>query len=203
MGLIFFLRHAQTHPVMTTPPNRWKLSEIGSKNAIQLVPNLIKNLNEFHCLDNLSLWSSTESKSFDTLLPLSDALNLSIEKDPIFNELHSNYLPEKNRTIYLEKKRKLFTDFARDTTNLQQNPISDIYTPLKKFDNRIEVLQTKFSHLNHLICSHGTILTMFASVKLNINSHPDVMYNKWLNLPFCAFAVLSPNQFFRDFTPFL
>ncbi len=191
---ILLLRHAPTQLELHIPPNQWQLSPKGFRLA-QQIPTLNKfleksNISRIHC--------SNELKTMQTISPLAQKLEIDPISCPDFNEINSDQMPESDNSKFLSMKNQFFKilalDFSHNSLSSSQNKG---LIALKKFKQQIKQISENFNSENILICTHGTILTLFIADRLSILYDGEKIYEIWKNLPFCAFIDNSSSHSFK------
>ena len=97
---IVIVRHAQSAPDSEIPESDWPLSELGRKQARDLVGTL----------DVDRIYSSPFPRAIDTLKPVADGLNLAIET---VHDLRERRLAKGMLDNWLEELERAWGDFDR------------------------------------------------------------------------------------------
>ncbi len=180
---LIFIRHAKTKKDENIPIENWVLTEEGEKQAEQ-----IANSGEFD--DVRILISSKEDKAYLTIKPLADKLNIKIIKIKDLGEIkrpNSEKLPTKE---YEGIKKKIFEDlnFTKDNWETANHA-------LKRFKDAIDKINKKYENKNILICSHGTVMSLYFAYLLNKLSQ---IMNRWKNLKFGNYGIVQDNKVRKD-----
>ncbi|MDO8528291.1 MAG: histidine phosphatase family protein [Nanoarchaeota archaeon] len=180
---LIFIRHAKTKKDKDIPIEDWVLTEEGEKQAEE-----IANSGEFDDVEILI--SSNENKSYLTIKPLADKLNLEVIKVKDLGEIKR---PDSERltTEEYEKVKKMifkdlnFTKYGWETAN----------NALNRFKNAVDEINQKYENKKILICSHGTVMTLYFAYLLNKLN--DLM-NRWKSLEFGSHGIVKNNKVVED-----
>src|SRR4051812_35272479 len=97
----FLIRHAQSQPNVNVPEPLWPLSAAGREQALHLKSQLLERGIQ-------KIFSSPYPRAIDTVLPLADALGVSIKAQ---QDLRERKLSEKMIDNWREELRKTWDDF--------------------------------------------------------------------------------------------
>lgn len=168
------LRHAETIKDPNKPAPKWDLTP----DALEKISEYISG-GKFEGITKIV--SSTETKAVATGKPISDFLNLQIEKLEEFVEVkrEKKFLTDEE---FLDQKR-------RELTNLNQieNGVESANQALARFESGIQKLEDMHSGENILIITHGTIMTLYLAKK---NNNFENIFENWRNMKFCELIEL-------------
>ena len=181
-----FLRHAETVRTPEVASVDWPLTTDGLEKINEYIAN-----GEFIRADNkvTKIYASTEDKAIATVKPIAESLNLPIETLENF--------------IELKREKKFLTDeeFAdqkkRELINREQieNGVESANVALDRFVEGINLLEEKYFGEKILICSHGTILTLYFCHLLNDFS---TIYERFSKVNFCAIGEVENGKIIKD-----
>jgi broad specificity phosphatase PhoE len=199
MVKIYFLRHAQTEHLLSASPNQWKLSKNGFLQARQLKQKFSELIEAPFDL----ILCSEELKTYQTVYPYAKSNSIRTEKWGEFNEANSHISPEPNYSTFLETKRAFFLkitpakedDFNLFSSDFEEHPL----IALQRFRSGIYQIQQRKSLQNVLICTHGTVLSLFWGWQMDKLEHPEEIYNFWQNFPFCGLGIWKDDKFITNF----
>lgn len=180
---LIFIRHAKTKKDKDIPIGDWVLTEEGEKQAEK-----IANSGEF---DNVEiLISSNEDKSYLTIKPLADKLNLKVIKVKDLGEIKRPNSERLTTEEYEKVKRMIFEDlnftkYDWETANHAPN----------RFREAIDKIDRKYENKKILICSSGTVMTLYFAYLLNKSN--DLM-SRWKNLEFGGCGIVKNNKVVED-----
>ncbi len=169
-----FLRHAETIKDSNKASIDWDLT-----------PDALIQISEYLSSDKFKnitkIYSSTEPKAIATLKPIAQKLGLEINTLENFVEVkrEKKFLTEAE---FIDQKR-------RELTNLDQieNGVESGSAALARFMTGINILEEKYSDHekveNILICSHGTILTIYFATLLKQEEN---IFERFKKIKFCA-----------------
>ena len=180
---LIFIRHAKTKVDKNNPIENWVLTDEGEKQSQDLV-----NSGEFDNIDILIC--SNEEKSYLTIKSLSDKLNREIIKIEDLGEIKRPGSEKLSSEEYEQMKRDLFSDL--DFTSHDWETANHA---LKRFNNAVREIDKKYNDKKILICSHGTVMTLyFAYIK---NKLDDLM-GRWKRLNFGAVGITKNGEIIKD-----
>lgn len=162
-----FIRHAQTTMDLTIHPSKWSLSEQGEIQA-QSLSTQLKKLSSHPRI----IYTSTEIKAILTMTPYSKWIDAELRSFPQFNELH---LPECiSSQIQFKSLRKLqFEDYTFSYKGSE--------TPEQAL-TRFEMGLSMITEDTAIVCTHGTILSLFLANYHGWSS--DRTFEFWQSLPY-------------------
>jgi broad specificity phosphatase PhoE len=177
-----FIRHAEVVKDPTKHPSQWVLTP----DALITIDKYIKN----GTFDEVTrIYSSTENKAIATGRPISDLLGIEIVKLDNFVELKrkKDFLSEEQ---FLDQKR-------RELEHLDdiENGVESASVALKRFQEGIDILESKFNNVTILVISHGTIMTLYFA---DLLGHMSNAFARWQRLKFCALGVVSDGRVVED-----
>jgi broad specificity phosphatase PhoE len=183
----YFLRHAETEINLNLEISKWKLSNNGNMQAKNLVNDLDMRKIDF-------IYSSLEDKTFLTVQPLAKSMNLGINRMFEFNELQLGEILE-TREEFMTIRKKMFTNLHFKHKGISESSIE----ALTRFKAGIKKLNQDFENNVILICSHGTILSLYFADLLNILTKSEIIYDRWNNLSFCVWGKVIDEKVITDF----
>jgi broad specificity phosphatase PhoE len=186
---IIFVRHEETQKDPNLPASSWGLSKNGFDNAQKLADNDL-------LLDANIIYTSSEIKTFQTIKPLAEKLNLKITQLSDLDEVRRGDKFLTNEEFEKEKFRQLedldYQAFGGETSR----------EALTRFEKAIERIENENSfHGNSakqiIVVSHGTILNLYFSQIQNDFSN---IKKRWLNTKFGAIGILKDGIVIKDIT---
>lgn len=180
---MIFIRHAKTKVDKNNPIENWVLTDEGEKQAQDLA-----NSGEFDNVDILI--SSNENKSYLTIKFLADKLNKEIIKIEDLGEIKRPDSEKLSSEEYEEMKVKIFnnldfTDKGWETAN----------HALKRFKDAVYEIDRKYDNKKILICSHGTVMTLYFT---HMKNELDNLMERWKKLEFGAVGIIKDNKVVED-----
>ena len=173
-----FLRHAETLRTPEVASIDWPLTD-EAKVEIQKIINL----------DVTKIYASREDKAIATVKPIAENLKLPIETLENFCELkrEKKWLTDEG---FIDQKKRELTN--RDAI---ENGAESANTALNRFVEGVNILEEKYSGEKILICSHGTILTLYFCYILNDFSN---IYERFTKVDYCSIGEVENSKVLKD-----
>ncbi len=180
---LIFIRHAKTKVDKEVPIENWVLTEEGEKQAEE-----IANSGEF---DEVNLLiCSNEDKSYLTIKPFADKLDKEIIRVEDLGEIKRPDSEKLSLEEYEDMKVQVFGDLDFTEHNWETANHA-----LERFKKVVEEIDNKYENKKILICSHGTVMTLyFAEMKNEL----DNLMERWKNLEFGAIGIIKNGEVVRD-----
>lgn len=180
---LIFIRHAETRINKDIPIEKWVLTEKGEEQA-----NKIANSKKF---DNIELLiSSNESKSYLTIKPLADKLNKKIIKVEDLGEIKRPGSEKLTSNEYEKMKFQIFQNL--DFSNYNWETANHA---LNRFKDAVNKINKKYENKKILICSHGTVMTLYFAYLLN---RLNKLMERWKALNFESYGIVRDNKVLKD-----
>lgn len=180
---LIFIRHAETKIDKDIPIEEWALTETGEEQAKQ-----IANSGEFDDADMLI--SSEENKAYLTIKPLADKLNKEIIRVEDLGEIKRPDSEKLTSEEYKKMKKMIFEDL--DFTKYNWETANHA---LSRFRKAVDGINNKYESKKIIICSHGTVLTLFfAYLQNKLNN----LIERWRSLEFGGYGVIKNNKVIKD-----
>ena len=183
MNELIFMRHTKTKVDKNIPIKDWSLTEEGFKQAEK-----IANSGEFDNVDILI--SSNENKAYLTIKPLADKLNLEIIKIKDLGEVKRPNSEKLTSEEYEKMKKMIFEDL-----NFTKYDWETANHALKRFKSAVDKINRKYENKKILICSHGTVMTLYFAYLLNKLNE---LMSRWKSLEFGSRGIVKDNKVMGD-----
>jgi len=181
---LIFIRHAKTKIDKEVPIENWTLTNEGFEQAQE-----IANSKEFNDVDILI--SSNELKTYLTIKPLSEKLQKEIINLNGLEEIKRPNSEKLTTEEYGEMKTKIFQNL-----DFTDNDWETANHALNRFKKVIEEeINKNYSDKKILICSHGTVMTLyFAYISNQLNN----LMQKWKDLKFGSHGIIKGSKIIKD-----
>lgn len=172
MGLVYLIRHAESHPDPDLRPEEWRLTSEGHADAGRLAER-----REWKDLEVLG--SSTEPKALETAQPLAERWDKKLVSDQRFGEV---------LRPWAESQRE-FEEAVGDYLNGRAMPgWESMIDASHRFSAALDELREGHSG-DVAVVSHGTIMAVYLTRELGLRVRPA----EWVNMGMPDICVVDPD----------
>src|SRR3989344_9068519 len=151
----YFLRHGEAEKDKKLPISKWKLSDMGIKQAIKLA-----NERTFQNID--IVFASTEEKAFQTAKPIADSISKEILQVFELGELKRDKGGFMNAEEYEKTLRFCLENLTQSLHNWETADHA-----LTRFLKKIGEIDNKYEGKNILVVGHGFTINLYFAQLLN------------------------------------